>query len=480
MSSVKQETLSGVKWSAIERFSVQGVTFLIGLVMARLLSPSDYGIVGMLGIFLAISQSFIDSGFGNALIRKIDRTDKDFCTVFYFNVAVSATCYVLLFLAAPYIAAFYSEPILKDVLRVLAINLCIGSLSAIPYAQLVIAVNFKAIAKCNLYAAVVSGLLGVTLAYNGFGVWSLVYQQICSSVISAIAIGYSVRWRPKAVFSRASFHELFGYGSKLLAAGLLHTLYSNMSTLVIGRFYTAKDLGYYSRGEGLAAMPCNNFTGVIQRVTFPILSQLQNDDERLIHVYRKYICIISIGIFFLMTLLASLAKPIVLLLLTKEWAESIIYLQVFCFALMFDHICAINLNLLQVKGRSDLFLRLEIIKKTISFAILVASIPFGVLAICLSKIVYTQIAVFINTYYTGKLFGLGYWTQVKDFGRYFLVAVLAALPAYGISTSDIHPAVSIVLGAVISGCLFVGYLKISRDVYFADILALVKERLAHK
>lgn len=480
MSSVKQETLSGVKWSAIERFSVQGVTFLLGLIMARLLSPSDYGIVGMLGIFFAISQSFIDSGFGNALIRKIERTDKDFCTVFYFNVVVSATCYVLLFLAAPHIAEFYSEPILKDVLRVLAINLCIGSLSAIPYARLVIAVNFKSIAKCSLCASVVSGLLGVTLAYNGFGVWSLVYQQICGSVVSTVAVWWHAHWRPSLVFSKKSFHELFGYGSKLLAAGLLHTLYSNMSTLVIGKFYTARDLGFYSRGEGLATMPCNNFTGVIQRVTFPILSQLQNDDERLIHVYRKYICIISIGIFFMMALLAALAKPVVLLLLTKEWAESIIYLQVFCFALMFDHICAINLNLLQVKGRSDLFLRLEIIKKTISFAILIVSIPFGVLAICLSKIVYTQVAVFINTYYTGKLFGLGYWMQVKDFGRYFLVAVLAALPAYGISTCDIHPFISIVLGAVSSGCLFVGYLKISRDTYFEDILVLVKEKLAHK
>lgn len=475
MSSIKADTISGIKWSAIGRFSVQGVSFLLGLLMARLLTPEDYGIIGMLGIFMAIAGTFVESGFSNALIRKIDRTETDFSTAFYFNIVVGLVCYGVLFFAAPFIATFFDTPILKDVVRVISLNIFIGSLTIVQNAKLTINLDFKTQAKISLVTTLLSGIFGVILAYNGFGVWALAFQSVTGNILSAILLWIATKWRPTTPFSKASFHNLFSYGSKLLASGLLHTLYCNVTTLVIGKFYSPKDLGYYSRGEQFASLPSMNITGILQRVTFPIFSKLQTDDARLIQVYRKYICIASMIIFFGMCLLAALAKPIIITILTDKWANSIIYLQVFCFALMFDHLCQLNLNLLQVKGRSDLFLRLEIIKKTISFAILIAAIPFGVFAICVSKVIYTQIAVYINTYYTGKLFGLGYTAQIKDFSKYLICSLVSVLPAYLLTLTSLPHGLIICLGGVIAVGVYL--LLLRKDSYMQEMLELIKPYL---
>ena len=291
-----------------------------------------------------------------------------------------------------------------------------------------------------------------------------------------ILLWIKAKWWPKEHFSRDSFHNLFSYGSKLLASSLLHTLYCNMTTLVIGKVYSSKDLGYYSRGEQFATLPSSNITNVLQRITFPILSKLQNDSARLIQIYRKYIRITSICIFFLMCLLAALAEPVIITLLTDKWANSIIYLQIFCFALMFDHICLLNLNLLQVKGRSDLFLRLEIIKKSISFTILMISIPFGVLTICLSKVLYTQIAVYINTYYTGKLFGLGYIAQIKDFAKYLFISLISVAPAYLLTYSPLPQLYILCIGSILAVALYLYFLR--NDIYMQEIINIIKSFIA--
>jgi O-antigen/teichoic acid export membrane protein len=472
MSRIKDDTISGIKWSAIGRFSVQGVNFLLGLLMARLLTPEDYGTIGMLGIFMAIAGTFVDSGFSNALIRKIDRTETDFSTAFYFNIVVGLVCYGILFIVAPYIAIFFNTPILKDVVRVISLNIFINSLTIVQNAKLTIELDFKAQAKISLIATFVSGIFGLILAYTGFGVWALAFQSVTYNILSAILLWIVTKWRPTASFSKTSFLNLFSFGSKLLASGLLHTLYSNATTLVIGKYYTSKDLGYYSRGEQFASLPSMNITGILQRVTFPIFSKLQTDDSRLIQVYRKYICISSMIIFFGMFLLTALAKPIIVTILTDKWSNSIIYLQVFCFALMFDHLCQLNLNLLQVKGHSGLFLRLEIIKKIISLAILIAAIPFGVFAICVSKVIYTQIAVYINTYYTGKLFGLGYIAQIKDFSKYFIYSIVAAFFAYLLTLTPLPHLLNICLGSSIAVGVYLYLLR--KDIYMLEVLELTK------
>lgn len=472
MGSVKEETLKGTKWSLVERFSVQGIYFVLGLIMARLLSPSDYGTVGMLAIFYAISGTFIDSGFGTALVRKIDRKEEDFSTVFYTNLAVSVVCYIILFIGAPWVGDFFEMPILCPILRVQSVNLILGALMGVQVAKLTIDINFKALAQRATLAAFVSGLVGIILAYSGFGVWALVIQSIISSLVNLVFLCYYCRWYPKAGFSRKSFKELFGFGSKLLASGLLNTIYSHLTTLIIGKYFSAKDLGYYSRGTNLATFPVSNINGVLSRVTFPILSKLQNDDTRLIGVYRKYICVTSLAIFFGCTLMAAIGDPLIRFLLTDKWAEAIIYLQLFSFSIMFDHVCSINLNLLQVKGRSDLFLRLEIIKKTISTIILFASIPFGVIGICVSKIIYTQIAVFINTYYTGKLFHLGYVTQLKDFSVFLLYSIVACVPAYVMSLLRLPYLLTLIFGPMVAVALY--WLLLRRNPYMLELIDTAK------
>lgn len=477
MGSITTDTISGIKWTAIEKFSKQIVNFLLGLLLARLLTPTDFGTIGMLGIFMSISSTFIDSGFSNALIRKPEISDEDYSTAFYFNIIVGLVCYALMFVCSPLIASFFEMPILNSIVKVYSVTLFINSLTSVQYAKLNRELNFKLQAKISFVSVLFTGLIGVVLAYIGLGVWALVWQAIVSSVLRAWMLWTFAHWYPESRFSKESFRYLFSYGNKLLASGLLHTLYSNLSTLAIGKFYTAGDLGYYSRGNQFATLPTNTITGILQKVTFPLLAKIQDDDERLIRVYRKYIRITSCGIFFLMCLLASLSKPVVEFLLTDKWIEAAVYVQIFCFALMFDHICQLNLNLLQVKGRSDLFLKLEIIKKSIAFAILCAAIPFGVKAICISSVVYTQIAVYINTYYTGKLFGLGYFAQIRDYGKYLVSSLVSCIPAFLMTYSTMNSLVIILLGSVTAVFVYCGILFTRRDQDFYELLNLIKQKM---
>lgn len=467
MSSVKQETISGVKWSAIENFSVQGVQFVLGITMARLLLPKDYGVLGMIAIFIAISQTFINCGFTAALIRKIDRTQTDCSTVFYFNFVTAIFFYLILFITAPYIAEFFNTPILKSVVRVIAINLVIDSLAAVHRATLTIKIDFKSQAIVSFTTCILSGFVGLYLAYTGYGVWALVWQQVLGALLSAMGIWWTSHWHPSLIFSWPSFKELFAFGSKLLAANLLHTIYMNFTTMAIGKYYSASQLGYYNRGNNFASLPSSNLVGILQRVTFPILSKIQDDEEHLICVYRKYIRITSLPVFFLMCMLVGISKPMVILLIGEKWLDCVIYLQILCFAMMFDHITTVNMNLLQVKGRSDYVLRTEFIKKTISFAMIIAAIPLGVMAICLSRVIYTQIAIFLSTYYTGKAYGLSYRKQFVDFFPYFAKAMIAMSLSLILCSTDFTPYATITVGIIINSVIF--YLLVRRDDLWIEV-----------
>jgi len=412
--SLKQKTVSGMLWSSVERFSVQGVQFVLGIIMARLLIPADFGLIGMLAIFLAVSQSFIDSGFSIALIRKQNRTEVDFSTVFYFSIVVGLFFYFILFFVAPYIALFYEAPILKDLTRVVAINIFIGSLTIVQRAKLTINMDFKTQMKASTLAVIVSGLIGVGVAYKGFGVWALVIQSLVNGIINMIMIWIYAHWSPTKTFSVASFRDLFSYGSKILLANLINTIYNNIYTLVIGKNFSKADVGYYTRADSLTQFPSSNITGILQRVTFPVLSTIQDDDEKLRENYRKFLRLSAFVIFPLMIGLFALADPLVRLLLTDKWSDVIILIQILCLSQMWYPIHAINLNLLLVKGRSDLLLRLEFIKKTIGISILLITLPFGVVSMCGGLVIFSLIALFINTYYTGKFIQVAYWQQMKD------------------------------------------------------------------
>lgn len=422
--NLRSKTVSGVLWSAVERFSLQGVQFVINIIMARLLLPVDYGMIGMLAVFLQISQTFIDGGFTNALIQRKEKTEIDFSTVFYFNIIIAFVFYVLIFFSAPLIADFYNMPDLGDVARVIALSLIISSLSAVHKTKLTIDIDFKTQSKISLTAVLISGIVGIWMAYENFRVWALVAQILINSILQTILYYLFLHWFPLKVFSLKSFETLFSFGSKLLISSLIHTVYYNLYSIVIGKKFSATDLGYYTRAEQFAIFPSSNVNLIISRVIFPILSSIQDDDERLASVYRKYIRLASFIIFPLMIGLVVLAKPLIIVLLTEKWLGIVVLLQILCLDWMLDHLSIINLNLLYVKGRSDWALRLEIIKKTIATGILFASIPLGIVGMCLGRVVYALIATYLNTRYTKSLIGLSFSTQIKDILPSLIIAIL--------------------------------------------------------
>lgn len=479
MGDIRNQTIYGLKWSALERISVQGVQFLIGIILARLLPPSDFGVIAMLTIFLAISQTIIDGGFSNALIRKVDRSGADYSTVFIFNIVLGFLLCLIVIWVAPYIAAFYEMPQLANIMKVLALTLLFNSFSVVFYAILTINVDFRSIAIANFVSAMVSGVIGILMAYHGWGVWSLVYQSVSRSVINTLLLAVLAKWRPKLLFSRVSFVELFSYGSKILASSLINTIYANLTPMIIGKYYTSKDLGYYDRGRQFGVLPINYIVQTYERVAFPIMSQLQNDNSRLIDAYRKYIKSASLIMFIVVMLIIALAKPIILIVLSAKWLESIIYLQLFCVAEMFNHVTRLNLVLLQVKGRSDLFLRLEIIKKTISLTMLLCAAPFGIIAICISQILYSQIAMYINTYYTKTLFGLSYIMQVKDFSKYLLFAIVACVPAYVMVMFDVPSLLCIIIGLTLALILYTKVL-LRNDFIFQEMRCVIVAQLKRR
>ena len=411
---LKRKTKTGVIWSAIQRFSTQGLQFLTTIVLANFLGPAEYGTVGMLAIFIAISSVFIDSGFINALTRKSDRTHEDICTVFYFNIFISIFAYAVLFLIAPVVASFYEMPELCLVLRVIGISLIISSFSAVQATLLTIKLDFKNQTRIAIISLSLSAVLAIILAYKGFSYWALVVQEIARCIISTCLYWYFSPWRPSRIFSIESFKELFGFGSKLLASTLIDTLYVNIYSLVIGKVFTPATLGNYGRAESYASFPSSSLTGVIQRVTYPVLCKMQGNDIELGNAYRKFLRLSAFIIFPLMTGLSALAYPFIILLIGQKWIESAAMLQIICFGLMWYPIHAINLSLLLVKGRSDLSLKLEIIKKSVGITLLCISIPLGIMALCYASIVSSIISLVVNTYYTGKLINYGFFSQLKD------------------------------------------------------------------
>ena len=421
--SLKHKTVHGIVWSSIERFSVQGVQFLVTLVIANILDPKDFGLVGMLLIFLAVSQSLIDSGFSQALIRKQNRTETDNSTVFYFNILVSVFLYILLYAIAPLVADFYQESQLVSLMRVLCIIVIINSLAVVQRAIYTAKVDFKTQAKASFIASVISGCVGVFLALNGYGVWTLVWQQLLNAGINTLLLWLYSSWKPRLVYSWKSFRELFAFGSKLLASGLLDTLYNNLYPLVIGKVFNATSLGYYTQADRFTKFPSSNITGILQRVIYPVLCSIQDDNERLRNDYRRLLRCSAFIIFPLMCLLAGVSYPLIELLLGEKWLFAATFMIPLCFNMMWYPIHAINLNLLQVKGRSDLFLKLEIIKKVIGVFLLVCSVPFGVLVMCYVGILQSVIALAINTYYTGKLINVGFYIQIKDLSGILTVSL---------------------------------------------------------
>ena len=431
--SLKNKTVKGVGWSFIDNLSSSGITFLVGLVLARLLTPSEYGIMAILTIFIAVSNSIVDSGFSNALIRKTDARRVDYNTVFLFNLLISGLLYVVLFLAAPAISRFFKEPLLVEVMRVIGWVLVINALAIIPRTLFVKEVNFKTQTKVSLIASISSGVIGIGMALAGLGVWSLVGQQLSRQLLNTLFLWIYCTWRPAWEFSMQSFKELFGFGSKILLSGLLNTIFNEIYSLVIGRCYTSAQLGQYTRANQFNQIFSSNLTTVIQRVSYPVLSSIQDEPERLREAYRKVIKSTMLISFACMLGLASVARPLIIILIGEKWLPAVGFLQIICFSGMLYPLHAINLNILQVKGRSDLFLRLEIIKKIIAVGPLVLGVLFSIEYMLWGSVCTSLIAYFLNSYYSADLIDYPTKEQIKDILPTFLVSFVTAAAMWSLT-----------------------------------------------
>ena len=430
--SLKSRTIRGAAWTGFERIANQMVGFVVSIVLARLLLPSDYGVVGMLSVFLSISQLFIDAGFSSALIQKKDRTDADFSTVFWCNLAISSVCYLILFIAAPWIAEFYHMSVLNSLLRVLGLVLVINAAYTIQVTRLTTILDFKTQAKVSFSNCILSGTVGITMASLGFGPWALVSQSLFTSTFSCIAYWFLTKWHPQFLFSKESFRRLFAFGSRILAASCLHTLYTNISPIIIGWKYSAAALGVYSRADSLVALPGGIFQSTLGRVIYPVLSSIQDDEPRLRAAYNKYLRIITSVVSPAMLLMAAVSEPLILTLIGDRWLACVPFMMVLAVGWMIDPIIIVNLNMIYVKGRSDLVLRLEVVKKVIAIAIVVIAVRFGVIWLCVGRMVYSFIALGLNLHVCGPLIGLSFWRQMHEVWRIYVSGIIAALCAYGV------------------------------------------------
>lgn len=445
---------SPVIWSAIERFSVQGISFILSLIIARLVTPGEYGLIAMLSIFMAIAQCFIDSGFGNALIQKKNRTETDFSTVFYFNICIAIILYIVLFFSAPLIAKFYNQPELKSITRFIGLNLIIQSFSLIQQTRLNISLNFKLLAKVSLSATIFSGIIGITLAYLGYGVWALAIQAITNTLSSAVLLWIVTKWKPNFEFSKSSFSQLFSFGSKLLTSSLLHTIYLNLYSLVIGKFYNPKDVGFYNRAYSISQYPSTNIVSIICRAVYPEQCKHQDDESWLVENFHDTLRKSCFIIFPLMVLLAIIAKPLVLILLTKKWLPTATFISILCLAYMWYPIMVINNQILNVKGRSDLFLQAEIIKKVVAILILFITLPFGVSWLCIGVLIYNLFDTFLIIYYSKKVINTSYIKQLKCLYPLLSIIVGVGSITYLIYLLIINPYIQVILSTIIFTILF--------------------------
>ena len=473
---MKKTAILGMSWTATEKVISRIVVFVLGIILARKLLPSDYGIFGMLDIFIAIAATLTDSGLGSALIQKKDKTDVDYSTFFIFNFGVSAFLYLVLFFAAPWIASFYHTPILKDVTRVVALQLILNALFNTQLTKLRVDLQFKELSLISIISQILTGIFAIVLAYMGFGVWALVFQVLLGSILRGLLVMKAAHWwTPGMRFSNNSFKGLFNFGSKLLASSLINTIYGNLYTLIIGKAYSANEVGHFNRGSSLAVFPSNAMTDVVVSVNYPILSRFQDDNEKLVSAYRK---MLTLPLFFLYPVvigLGVLAEPIVGLLLKEQWLPCVPFLQIMCLGTIFTPLTHINLNLLYVKGRSDLVLKLELIKKPIGFALIFISIQFGIMWLMAGKALYEFIAFSFNCFYTGKILGYGWKEQMRDIFPILMKACLMGAAVYFICTPLSGWWTKLLIGTASGIIVYLLTAIITRDRNFKEIISLLKE-----
>lgn len=472
--SLKNKTFRGMAWNSIEKFAVQALSFLISTILARLLSPSDFGLIGMLAIFFAVSEIFVGSGFSSALIQKKNRTEKDFSTIFFYNFLVALLFYFLLFISAPLIAEFYNAESLVLLTRVLSLTLILNSLSLVQQTKLTINLDFKTQTIIALISLVGSGCLGVMMAYLGYGVWALVIQSLANASFRTILLFIFIRWKPQLLFDLNSFRELFGFSSKLLGAHLIATFFNNIYSVLIGRYFKTSDLGFYTRARLYPEYISTASTSVLQGVSFPVLASLQDDRQRMMSVYSRLMGIVTFTIIPTLSLFALLSEPFIRFFLTSKWLPVVTLMQWICFARIITPISTLNMNILNAIGRSDLFLKVDASKIPLMLLIFFITLPLGLKAVVIGHFINNFLCFFINAYYPWKLFNFGAWYQIKQMKITLITTSIMLFIVYLINSTITSDLSKLVVGIIVAMVSYLGINFIFKSKELFEVVSTIK------
>ncbi|WP_188049982.1 lipopolysaccharide biosynthesis protein [Flavobacterium sp. GP15] len=477
---IKKQALSGAFWTFLQTFGTQFITFGVSIILSRLLLPSDFGLIAMLGVFIALGGAFINSGLSQSLIRTLEADEEDYATVFYFNLVVSIFTYCLIYMCAPFIASFYNQEQLQLIIRVYSVTFVINAFSTIQITRLSKMLDFKTQMLVSIPSLIFSSIVGVIMAFHGYGVWSLVWSAIVQSLASTIQFWYHCKWRPLWLFNIEKFKYHFHFGMKLLFSGILDILFTNAYTIIIGRFFAASQVGFYNRANSLQMLPASTLSAIVANVSFPLFASIQNDEVRLKSVYKKIMQMVIFLVAPTLIFMAVLAEPLFRFLFTEKWLPAVPYFQILCINGILYPIHSYNLQILNVKGRSDLFLKLEIIKKIIAVIAIGISFQFGIYGLLYGSVLSSILAFFINTHYSGKFLRYSAWEQTKDL-----------LPTIGLSIfiggvvyiCDIFWAVNslndfsrITFGSLIGALLFLSFSYLFKINSLTELIHIIKRK----
>lgn len=471
--SLKNKTVKGVGWSLADAFLGRGITFLVGIVLARLLTPSEYGLIGITTIFISILDSIVDSGFSQAIIRKQNASNDDYNTMFITNMVLSVVLFFILFFCAPAIAHFFERPELVSLTRAMGSVLIINALSITQNTLLIKRIDFKTKTKASVISAVISGIIGISMAFTGFGVWALVGQQISKQLINTISLWVFNKWWPSFTFRKSSFRYMWGFGWKMLASSLLSNIWHQLYQVVVGKCYSPSTLGQYSRSKEYASIFSSNIDMIVNRVSYPVLSEIQDDKTRLTSAYRRIIKTTMFVTAICMVSLGAVAEPFIFCLIGPQWHEASTYLPLICLSMSLYPLHSINLNMLKVQGRSDLYLVLEIIKKVIAIGPICIGIFIDIYWMVAATVVTGIVSFFLNSHYSGELIGYSSWMQIRDVAPSYGLSFLIAVSVYFFKFLPLSYWIVLPIQIVVGAIVFFAICKCARIPEYEQVKEMV-------
>lgn len=470
--SLKKQAIKGAVWTYAQQFGTQLISFVVSIFLARILLPEEFGLIGMIAIFMGIGTILFDGGMTSSLIRSDDLEESDYSTVFIFNLLVSLGVYFIIFISAPFIADFYHQPILANVTRIYALSFVFSAFGSVQNTILTKAMNFKKQTLLTIPALLAGSIVALIMAIKGFGVWSLVGMTLINTFVLSMTLWFTSKWKPTFVFSKNKFRKHFNYGYKLTLSGVLDIIFTNIYQIVIGRFFSANIVGYYTRANQLMMMPVGNVSTALNKVAFPLFAEIQNDKDRLRSAYKKIMLLVLFIINPIIVLMLVLAEPLTVFLFTDKWLPMVPLFQIICLSGLLYPLHLYNLLILQVKGRSDLFLKLEIVKKILAAVVLFLSFYFGLYGLLWGQLIFSILALFINTYFAGSMINYKMAEQLKDMLPLFILAGFVAICVYVLDYFLLKSLIDIVRLAVGSICGGGLYLSLSYLFKFDSFLEI--------